>query len=204
MRVIELYRTDTKPMANGQVRLDSLGRYMLDYAQGNFAGNPRTAVTMAYAAIPDEDGNDEQGNAELVHFAGWAYYRPVFIWHAQLQSGYALMMGVGNRTADATWFSGTEATPAPAGGTVDEQQLRTIVREEVTALLSNLPTQVVRAILDTPNAPDHYGLPEKLQSSRELQESLTYPILQSIRVTLTDQDFLKNELFPAWDQAAKG
>lgn len=85
-----------------------------------------------------------------------------------------------------------------------DAEVRAAVREEVAALLAAVPNQTVRALLDQPNAPDHYGLPERLQSARELQESVTFPILQAVKAVLTDPAFLKNELFPAWDAAAKG
>lgn len=195
MIVQELYRAPWKPMPSGRTRLDSTGVWRLDYAKGNFAGSPLQPVAMGFADIPDADGNDTQGRAELVHFCGWAWNRPVWTWHAMLgdNSGYALMLGVGDKIAGEDWFikaaTGTASAPVVVGGNVDD------------ATIQRVADAVVRKLMDTPNRDDHYGLPERLQSGRELQEWLTFPVLQAVKFALTDPQFLKTELVPALDAA---
>lgn len=214
MIVQELYRATWKVMPNGAVRRDSLGRYMLDYARGNFAGTPQTPVEMGFAEIPDRDGSDQQGPAELVHFAGWAYGRPVFTWHRQLpgDGGYALMLGVGAKQADDTWFAsgtgggGATVTPAPApttsgGVSMDESTIRRIVQEELAGALAEMPQRSAEALLALPAASDHYGLPADQQNDYRLQEYINFPVRAAVKAVLTDAAFLRDQMVPALDAA---
>lgn len=203
MIVQELYRATWKVQPNGIIRQDSLGRYMLDYARGNFAGAPNTPVEMGFAELPDRDGSDEQGPAELVHFAGWAHGRPVFTWHRQLpgDGGYALMLGVGAKQADDTWFMAPGTASPAQGGSMDEATIRRVVQEEVTRAVADLPRQAAEALLDLPAEEDHYGLPPDQQNFYKFQEYMNFPVRNAVKAVLTDATFLREQMVPALDAA---